>query len=257
MQGRNMVEEVLYLSAKRGYTVFYRNCEESNVLSNIIIAHPTSIAMIRMWPYVLIMDTTYKMNKESGLMPVIEGVFSKSYNTLSRRYINQNVLAKLTEMVKNEEVAARNWISHWALKKIWDEIKGARELSDDAQNKCGHYLRKSHGLPCACELLSRYEHWILLQLEDVYVFWRTLEIGVDVPSSHAWDMESEMRDLTTMLDEISTGPISKVRECRRLMKGILCPVLPEDPCALLTSPPEHAVTKGRQKTNSTKRDKSY
>ncbi|KAI5669154.1 hypothetical protein M9H77_19007 [Catharanthus roseus] len=41
------------------------------------------------------------------------------------------------------------------------------------------------------------------------------------------------------------------------MKGILCPVLPEDPCAPLTSPPEHAVTKGRRKTNSTKRDKSY
>ncbi|KAI5657451.1 hypothetical protein M9H77_26244 [Catharanthus roseus] len=70
-------------------------------------------------------------------------------------------------------------------------------------------------------------------------------------------MESEMRDLTTMLDEISTGPISKVKECHRLMKGILCPVLPEDPCALLTSPPEPAVTKGRRKTNSTKRDKSY
>ncbi|KAI5657450.1 hypothetical protein M9H77_26243 [Catharanthus roseus] len=30
MQGRNTVEEVLCLSAKWGYTVFYRNCEESN-----------------------------------------------------------------------------------------------------------------------------------------------------------------------------------------------------------------------------------
>ncbi|KAI5671218.1 hypothetical protein M9H77_11582 [Catharanthus roseus] len=70
-------------------------------------------------------------------------------------------------------------------------------------------------------------------------------------------MESEMLDLTTMLDEISTGPISKLRECRRLMKRILCPVLPEDPYALLTSPPEHTITKGRRETNSTKRDKSY
>ncbi|KAI5649465.1 hypothetical protein M9H77_35470 [Catharanthus roseus] len=51
MQGRNTVEEVLYLSAKRGYTVFYRNCKESNVLSDIAIAHPISIAMIRTWPY--------------------------------------------------------------------------------------------------------------------------------------------------------------------------------------------------------------
>ncbi|KAI5661848.1 hypothetical protein M9H77_21171 [Catharanthus roseus] len=41
MQGRNMVEEVLHLTAKRGYTVFYRNREDSNVLSNIVIVHPT------------------------------------------------------------------------------------------------------------------------------------------------------------------------------------------------------------------------
>ncbi|KAI5677619.1 hypothetical protein M9H77_08569 [Catharanthus roseus] len=60
-----------------------------------------------------------------------------------------------------------------------------------------------------------------------------------------------------MLDQISTGPILKFRECRSLIKGVLCSVLPEDPGAPLTSPPEHAVMKGRRKTNSTKRDKSY
>ncbi|KAI5654273.1 hypothetical protein M9H77_31460 [Catharanthus roseus] len=32
MQGRNMVEEVLCLSAHQGYTVFYRKCEESNLI---------------------------------------------------------------------------------------------------------------------------------------------------------------------------------------------------------------------------------
>ncbi|KAI5652868.1 hypothetical protein M9H77_30055 [Catharanthus roseus] len=63
MQRRNTVQEVLCLSAERGYTVFYRNCKDSNVLSDIVVAHPTSIAMIRMWLYVLIMDTTYKTNK--------------------------------------------------------------------------------------------------------------------------------------------------------------------------------------------------
>ncbi|KAI5683171.1 hypothetical protein M9H77_04399 [Catharanthus roseus] len=41
IQGRKTVEEVLCLSAKRGYAVFYRNCKESNVLSNIVIVHPT------------------------------------------------------------------------------------------------------------------------------------------------------------------------------------------------------------------------
>ncbi|KAI5681401.1 hypothetical protein M9H77_02628 [Catharanthus roseus] len=69
MQGRNTVEEVLRLSAERSYTVVYRNGEDSNVLSDIVVAHPTSIAILRTWPYVLIMDTTYKTNKYcSGLI---------------------------------------------------------------------------------------------------------------------------------------------------------------------------------------------
>ncbi|KAI5681502.1 hypothetical protein M9H77_02730 [Catharanthus roseus] len=72
MQGRNTVEEVLRLNAKRGYTVFCRNDEDSNVLSDIVVAHPTSIAMIRTWPYVLIIDTTYKTNKYN--VPLLECV---------------------------------------------------------------------------------------------------------------------------------------------------------------------------------------
>ncbi|KAI5666830.1 hypothetical protein M9H77_16683 [Catharanthus roseus] len=68
MQRKNTVEEVLCLSAQRGYTVFYRNHEESNVLSDFVVAHPTSIAIIRTWPYILIMDNTYKTNKYNMLL---------------------------------------------------------------------------------------------------------------------------------------------------------------------------------------------
>ncbi|KAI5671411.1 hypothetical protein M9H77_11775 [Catharanthus roseus] len=50
-QGRNTVEEVLCLSAIRDYTVFYRNREDSNMLSAIVFVHPTSIEMLRTWSY--------------------------------------------------------------------------------------------------------------------------------------------------------------------------------------------------------------
>ncbi|KAI5674030.1 hypothetical protein M9H77_14394 [Catharanthus roseus] len=43
----------------------------------------------------------------------------------------------------------------------------------------------------------------------------------------------------------------------RLAKEVLNLVLPEDLGVTLTSPPEVAVTKGRKKTDSTKRDKSH
>ncbi|KAI5652864.1 hypothetical protein M9H77_30051 [Catharanthus roseus] len=47
MQGRNTVEEFLCLSAQQGYAVFYRNCDDKNVLSDIVFAHSTLIQMMR------------------------------------------------------------------------------------------------------------------------------------------------------------------------------------------------------------------
>ncbi|KAI5668628.1 hypothetical protein M9H77_18481 [Catharanthus roseus] len=41
-----------------------------------------------------------------------------------------------------------------------------------------------------------------------------------------------------VLDQISIGPISKVREMRRIIKGVLSSVLHEDPGATLTTPLE-------------------
>ncbi|KAI5666694.1 hypothetical protein M9H77_16547 [Catharanthus roseus] len=214
MQGRNTMEEVLCLSAKRGYTIFYRNCDESNVLSDIVIAYPTSIAMIRTWSYVLIMDTTYKTNKYN--MPLLEAVgmtptdknftvatvFMRNEQGSTYRWSSKVKLPRLRAhwriLSLKKSLRRRapilnnlsNRISHWALKKIWDEINRACELSDDAQNKCGHYLRKSHRLPYAYELLSRYiqrtqwfdglapeEHWLEIP-DHLYVIANTFNFCV-------------------------------------------------------------------------------
>ncbi|KAI5682279.1 hypothetical protein M9H77_03507 [Catharanthus roseus] len=77
-----------------------------------------------------------------------------------------------------------NKSSHLALKKIWSEIPRAVGIYDDPKNKCGHYLRTSHGLPYACELITRFDHAHPIQLSDIEAFWKTLEIGSHHPS--AW-----------------------------------------------------------------------
>ncbi|KAI5674258.1 hypothetical protein M9H77_14622 [Catharanthus roseus] len=138
-----------------------------------------------------------------------------------------------------------------------NELKKARQMVEEPGSNCLHYLRKSYNLPCACELVNRCQHLLLIQEEDVVIFWRKLEIGSDIPEEHHRDIESEMRDLTSLLQKISTGLISNVREVRRLIKGVIHLVFPDDPCQPLSTPPETVVTKGQQKTNSTKRDKSH
>ncbi|KAI5680795.1 hypothetical protein M9H77_02022 [Catharanthus roseus] len=98
------------------------NCEDSDVLSDIVVGYPTSIVTIRTWPFVLIMDTTYETNKVQ-------------YATVESNRVDTD--------------------------------------------------------------------------------------RVNIPSAQAQDMDSEMRDLASLLDQISTGPILKVKELRRIIKGVL------------------------------------
>ncbi|KAI5667018.1 hypothetical protein M9H77_16871 [Catharanthus roseus] len=72
MKGCDIVEEVLHLCSNSRYTYFLRNFDESTILSDIVFAHPTSIQMLKTWPYVLILDTNYKTNKYN--MPLLEAV---------------------------------------------------------------------------------------------------------------------------------------------------------------------------------------
>ncbi|KAI5669431.1 hypothetical protein M9H77_19284 [Catharanthus roseus] len=199
-------------------------------------------------------------DRESGLISVIDKVFNRSYHMLCRMLIDHNVLAKLTEMIKDEEVVSRFINSTWHkllnkideaeyykrldnLKMKWRkkidfiliESKRVPEIIDDSKNKCNHYLRTSTDLPYSCKLITR----------GIY------------PSSQEKNMDAEMLDLAFCLDQISTGPIYKVREMHHLAKEVLSSVLPTDPDMSLTSIPKVIVTKGRHKTDSTKRDKSY
>ncbi|KAI5650419.1 hypothetical protein M9H77_36424 [Catharanthus roseus] len=292
MQRRNTVEEVLYLSAQRSYTVFYRNCEESNVQYAIIGSCSMTLTGKNFTVAIAFMCNEQHLYVTSAMSTG----HVQFLMTMSQSRHNQNMLAKLTEMVKDEEVAQQVWTSqvmlfgvettncaeseHLGL-KLWFstyhgdldtvflsidtliegqivEIKTSleisklkekyaaksnailmnitREMVENPKNKCLHYLRKLHSLPCAYELVGRCQYLLPLQLEDVYIFWRKLEIGVNIPNVHKRDMDFEMCDLTLMLEEISMGPILKVREVRRLIKGVICPVLPENPCPLLTTP---------------------
>ncbi|KAI5676670.1 hypothetical protein M9H77_07620 [Catharanthus roseus] len=69
------------------------------------------------------------IDRESSLMPVIEELFSTAYHMLCRRHIDQNVLAKLTEMIKDEEVAPQFVNGSWhKLRNKIDEQENLRKL---------------------------------------------------------------------------------------------------------------------------------
>ena len=51
-------------------------------LSRLLLANPTSIQMIRMWSYVVLIDKTYKTNKQKWPLCEIIGMTSTNHNFL-------------------------------------------------------------------------------------------------------------------------------------------------------------------------------
>ncbi|KAI5656509.1 hypothetical protein M9H77_25302 [Catharanthus roseus] len=281
MQGRNTVE-VLCVSAIRDYTVFYRNRDDSNMLSDIVVAHPTSIEMLRTYNMPLLevvgmtptdknftvasafmrneQATTYRWTKWKTRPDFLHYLFNNWLNPFAHKFVrcwtkshmhfgvettnradSEHLVLKLwlstchgdldtiflnidsliegqivdikasLEFSKSKEknnaksnhnhifYIVSNKISHLAFKKIWSEITRATGIYDDPKNKYGHYLRTSHGLSCACELITRFAHVLPIHLYDINAFWKTLEIGCHHPSARPQDMDSEMCSLTDLL----------------------------------------------------------
>ncbi|KAI5662903.1 hypothetical protein M9H77_22226 [Catharanthus roseus] len=285
MQGRNTVEEVLCLSTIRDYTVFYRNREDCNVLSDIVVAHLTSIEMLRTYNMPLLevvgmtttgknftvasafmrneQATTYRWTKWKSRPDFLHYLFNNWLNPFAHKFVrcwtksHMHFGVETTNRAESEHSVLKLWlstchgdletvflnidsliegqiadikaslefsktkekhnaksnhifyvvsnkISHLAFKKIWSEITRAAGIYDDLKNKCGHYLRTSHDLPCACELITRFDHVLPIKLHDIDVFWQTLEIGGPHPSARQRDMDSEMCSITDLLHQIST-----------------------------------------------------
>ncbi|KAI5664503.1 hypothetical protein M9H77_23826 [Catharanthus roseus] len=183
------------------------------------------------------------LNVDSLIRSQIADIKSSLKNSKTKENFN----AKSNPILRN----ISNKISYLALKKISVEITRVAKIIDDPQNNCGHYMRTSHGLPYSCELITQFENMLPIQLVNIEAFYMTLEIGSFHPSSKGkeMDMDSKMHSLTDLLHQISTGPISKVREMYHFVKRVLSPVLPKDPGVTLTSTPEATVTKGQKRTN--------
>ncbi|KAI5682045.1 hypothetical protein M9H77_03273 [Catharanthus roseus] len=154
-------------------------------------------SVLKVWLSTCISDLdTVFLNTDS----LIESQITEIKSSFEYSRLKEKFNAKSNMILKN----VSNNISHLALKNIWVEIMRAPKIIDDPKNKCGHYLRTSHGLPCLCKLIARFDHLLPIQLDDIETFWKTLEIGGYHPCSQEKDMDSEMYDLASLLDQIST-----------------------------------------------------
>ena len=63
IDGTTPLQHYLYMATDHNYVV-WTDLDSEGKLIQLLIANPTSILMIRTWPYVVLIDTTYKTNKQ-------------------------------------------------------------------------------------------------------------------------------------------------------------------------------------------------
>jgi MULE transposase-like protein len=81
MDGRTPLQHCLYLATEKNYIV-WTDLDSDGQLTRLLIANPISIQMIRTWPYVVLIDTTYKTNKAKWPLCEIIGMTPTNHNFL-------------------------------------------------------------------------------------------------------------------------------------------------------------------------------
>ncbi|XP_052732394.1 uncharacterized protein LOC128196201 [Vigna angularis] len=145
-------------------------------------------------------------------------------------------------------------VSRYALDLIAKELKIVQQIGLDS-SKCGCILRRTFGVPCACEL-ARYDPRII-PIGEFHIMWRRLHFSnVELNETEPQlSIKDELKQVEERFNEVDIG--GKVTIKQKLLE-IVCPILTS------MVPPLHKVkTKGAQKSKvkrserSTTRDPSY
>ncbi|XP_052734136.1 uncharacterized protein LOC128196674 [Vigna angularis] len=145
-------------------------------------------------------------------------------------------------------------VSRYALDLIAKELKIVQQIGLDS-SKCGCVLRRTFGVPCACEL-ARYDPR-MIPIGEFHIMWRRLHfLNVELNETKPQlSIKDELKQVEERFNEVDIG--GKVTIKQKLLE-IVCPTLTS------MVPPLHKVkTKGAQKSKvkrserSTTRDPSY
>ncbi|XP_074283968.1 uncharacterized protein LOC141608522 [Silene latifolia] len=136
-------------------------------------------------------------------------------------------------------------VSTKAIELMEKELARGLGLGIGLNDRCRHVMRTTHGLPCACNLVSLHGRSRRVHLEDIHVFWKTLVY--DIPQQ----MPKNDGDLWEQLvDEVRHSDPVKLRAAVDLLRDFRHPEDQE-----ILPPPINEHPKGRPR-GSTTRNKS-
>ncbi|XP_012842287.1 PREDICTED: uncharacterized protein LOC105962517 [Erythranthe guttata] len=70
MKGKTVIQHLWHELSESGYSKWHRTNPAGDAVQDVMFAHPTSIKLLQLFPYVILMDCTYKTNRYE--MPLLE-----------------------------------------------------------------------------------------------------------------------------------------------------------------------------------------
>ncbi|XP_074271435.1 uncharacterized protein LOC141595369 [Silene latifolia] len=212
--------------------------EESKALTHIFMAHPEAIKLWHVNKAVNARAlTTFKTesmrkfvisNDEDGWFRVINSTTEESFGVrggVSNAWLKSKHLtldsmwsrihgmlesqhSKIKKELEDEMSKPRRTsrtfsllqgnVSTKAIELMEKELTRGLGLGIGLNDRCRHVMRTTHGLPCACNLVSLHGKGRRVHLEDIHVFWKTLvyDIPQQMPKNDGdlWDeLANDMR----------------------------------------------------------------
>ncbi|XP_012840833.1 PREDICTED: uncharacterized protein LOC105961137 [Erythranthe guttata] len=332
MKGKTVIQHLWHELSESGYSKWHRTNPAGDAVQDVMFAHPNSIKLLQLFPYVILMDCTYKTNRN------VEANASKFLgNTKLGVLFRRTVWAKLVESETEEEYECNyreierfvkcwtNNIVHFGntttnrvesahrASKRWiqtstgamDTVQNALDAQVDLQinelkvenessrtvrmystslscfgalvcnvshkaldlldkeyekleknpDSCNCYLRRTHGLPCACMIAFKIAEGDTFYPQQLHPFWRTLVVE---PNSDPWEDEEEPFDRTVAIKKVLLDEFEKLSNKDYMSLKNAADYLRDlnNPSSTHLQEPSFVKAKGRPKNNSMKRNLS-
>ncbi|XP_073221248.1 uncharacterized protein [Cicer arietinum] len=272
----NMWKDIMYCSNEKEYMMRLHMFEQSCVDTKVFVDYvketwltPHKERFVEAWTNkVMHLGNTTTNRVESAhwkLKLMLEnsmGDLCKCWEAMNNmiRLQHKRIRASFQKSFYDEEHEHRNpfyqrlntFVSTEAQRRIAEEYDKVEWVGTD-KSICGCSLRRTYGLPCACELGQYKLMGEPIPLDSVHIQWRKLsmecELTQDTEDGSELDMSTEMNALWKRfrsLDVIGKRVLkSKVRELAFPSTSSICP------------PPEKVKTKGRVKKSKGMKPDGY
>ncbi|XP_057532896.1 protein FAR1-RELATED SEQUENCE 11-like [Amaranthus tricolor] len=140
MEGRTPLQHCLHMTTELNYVV-WTDLDIEGQLSRLLIANPNSIQMIHTWPYVMLIDTTYKTNKQKWPLCEVIGMTPTNHNFLVAFCL-----------MRDEAAVSYSWV-----------LQGLRDIFGTAQTPSVIVTDRDEGLSAAiCDVFPDVRHLLCI-----------------------------------------------------------------------------------------------